>query len=249
MVVNEQWVGRYRVVRRLGAGAFATVWLGHDDQLDIAVAIKVLAENWADNADVNRRFVDEAKALRRIRDPRLVQVLDAGTLPDGRGYFVMDYADSGTLAELVKAELSLADAIAYAVAAADAVQALHHHGLLHRDIKPSNLLRDRDQSGSERLLLADLGMAKSLDDASGLTLTAGTPAYMAPEQARGLGLDARADVYGLGALAYALITGRPPFPDDRGVSEVGLPGPGRPAGAGRRILGGRRARSRSGLRP
>ena len=148
MVVSEQRVGRYRVVRRLGAGAFATVWLGHDDQLDIAVAIKVLAENWADNADVNRRFVDKAKALRRIRDPRLVQVLDAGTLPDGRGYFVMDYADSGTLAELVKATCRYPTPSRTRWPPPTRCRRCIDHGLLHRDIKPSNLLRDRDARGS-----------------------------------------------------------------------------------------------------
>ncbi len=219
-------VGRYSVVRRIGSGAFATVWLGHDDQFDLPVAIKILAENWAENADVNRRFVDEARALRQIHDPRLVAVHDAGRLPDGRGYFVMDYADAGTLAELVGPDLALATALAYAVEAADAVQTLHDHGLLHRDLKPSNLLRHRDPSGRERLLLADLGMAKALDEASGLTMTAGTPAYMAPEQASGQPLDARADVYGLAAVAYALITGRPPFAAERGVTDVALRDPG-----------------------
>ena len=96
-------IGRYRLERRIGAGSFATVWLGHDDDLDVPVAVKVLAENWADNADVRNRFLAEARILRRIRDRRLVQVYDIGTLEDGRPYFVMDYIDGGSMNDLRKA--------------------------------------------------------------------------------------------------------------------------------------------------
>lgn len=235
MIMGGQRIGRYRVVRKLGAGAFSTVWLGHDDELDAPVAIKVLGDNWADNVDVDRRFVEEATALRRIRDPRVVRVHDIGRTADGRGYFVMDYADTGTVAELVDLQLDLPVALGYAIAAADAVQAVHDHGLLHRDVKPSNLLRHRGRtSGEEYLMVADLGMAKALQNASGLTLVAGTPAYMAPEQARGEPLDARADVYGLAALSYALLTGHPPFPEDRTALQVALrPADSRPASVGR----------------
>ena len=84
-------IGRYRLVRRIGAGSFATVWLGHDDDLDVPVAVKVLADNWASNNDVRNRFLWEARIMRRIHDRRLVPVYDIGTLDDGRPYFVMDY--------------------------------------------------------------------------------------------------------------------------------------------------------------
>ena len=93
-------IGRYRVVARLGAGAFSTVWLGHDDDLDVPVAIKVLAENWVGHADVAQRFLEEARLLRRVEDRRVVRVHDIGRQPDGRPYFVMDYVDGGTVAEL-----------------------------------------------------------------------------------------------------------------------------------------------------
>src|SRR4051794_36596332 len=95
-------IGRYRLVRRLGAGSFATVWLGHDDDLDVPVAVKVLAENWAGNDDVRQRFLSEARILRRIKDQRIVQVYDIGTLQDGRPYFVMDYINGGSLDDLRK---------------------------------------------------------------------------------------------------------------------------------------------------
>ncbi|MGI8459728.1 MAG: serine/threonine-protein kinase [Propionibacteriaceae bacterium] len=221
-------VGRYRIVRQLGAGAFATVWLGHDDDLDVPVAIKVLAENWTQNADVRRRFVDEARVLRRIQDPRVVVVHDIGSLDDGRPYFVMNYADAGTVAELVAAPADRSTALATAVEVGRAVQVLHDHDVLHRDVKPSNLLRHRRRDGTEQLMIADLGTAKALAESSGLTLSAGTPAYMAPEQAHGQrALDVRADVYGIAAVAYALISGRPPFPDVSAVSDVAFRNPAR----------------------
>ena len=96
-------IGRYRVERRLGAGAFATVWLAEDDVLESWVAIKVLADNWAHHPDVRARFEQEAQILRRADSDRLVRVLDYGELPDGRPYQVMTYAAGGTLAERLAA--------------------------------------------------------------------------------------------------------------------------------------------------
>jgi hypothetical protein len=99
-------VGRYRLIRRLGVGSFATVWLGHDDDLDVSVAVKVLADNWASNSDARSRFLAEARIMRRIHDRRLVQVYDIGTLDDGRPYFVMDYVDGGSLNDLRRQGIS-----------------------------------------------------------------------------------------------------------------------------------------------
>ena len=93
-------IGRYPVSRRLGAGAFATVWLGRDTDFDVDVAIKVLADNWAADPAIRERFLTEAKFLRRIRDRRVVHVYDIGTLDDGRPYFVMDHLDAGSLEDL-----------------------------------------------------------------------------------------------------------------------------------------------------
>ncbi|MBA8794891.1 serine/threonine protein kinase [Friedmanniella endophytica] len=218
-------IGRYATRRVLGTGAFATVWLGRDDELDAWVAIKVLADNWAHNAEVRGRFVEEARTLRRISDARVIGVHDIGTLPDGRSYFVMDHADGGTLADRL-GRLTRAEALGYAVEVAQAVQVLHDHGVLHRDLKPSNLLLAKRAGRTDRLMVADLGTAKALAEASGLTLSAGTPAYMAPEQAHGRwGLDQRADVYGLGAVTHALLTGHPPFPGERDLAAVAFRDP------------------------
>ncbi|MFG2881378.1 serine/threonine-protein kinase [Streptomyces sp. NPDC048297] len=210
-------IGRYRLQRRLGSGAFATVWLAHDDELQAPVAVKVLAENWAHRLDVRDRFLSEARLLRRAGSSRVVQVYDIGELPDGRPYFVMEYADAGTLADLVAAgPLPVPEALTLTAQAAWSAAALHEAGIVHRDIKPTNVLLHTAPDGGRRVLLADLGLAKSLAQASVLTLAAGSAGYQPPEQAEpGEGIDARADVYSLGAVGYELVTGSVPGPPGR----------------------------------
>ncbi|MFD8717349.1 serine/threonine-protein kinase [Streptomyces sp. NPDC059629] len=205
-------IGRYRLERRLGTGAFGTVWLAHDDQLDASVAVKVLADNWSHRLDIHDRFLSEARLLRRADSKRVVQVYDIGELPDGRPYFVMEYADAGTLADLLAGgPLPVPDALRLTALAARGAADLHGAGIVHRDIKPTNVLLRTAQDGTRRVLLADLGLAKSLAQASGLTLAAGSAGYQPPEQAQpGEGIDARADVYALGAVGYELVTGTVP---------------------------------------
>ncbi len=207
-------VGRYRIDRVLGSGAFASVWLGHDEALDAQVAIKVLSGSLLDDLDVRNRFLEEARILRRADSERLVRVHDIGELPDGRPYFVMSYADRGTLGERLKGPLPVGHALYLAEEIARGVDVINRHGVIHRDLKPSNILFQSTPDGGERLLIADLGLAKALAHASGaFTLPVGTPGYMSPEQTRfGGGLDVRADVYGIGALTYHLLTGRAPGP-------------------------------------
>jgi len=206
-------IGRYRLEKPLGSGAFGVVWMAHDDSLRAPVAIKVMADNWAQRLDMRERFLSEARLLRQAASPRVVQVHDIGELPDERPYFVMEYADGGTLEDLLAdGPLPLDEGLRLAAEAARAVAVLHEAGVLHRDIKPSNmLLRSELGARHSRLLVADLGLAKSLAHASGLTMAAGSAGYMAPEQAEpDDGIDERADVYGLGALAYHLLTGAVP---------------------------------------
>lgn len=202
-------IGRYRLDEVHGFGAFATVWRGFDPELQVQVAIKILAENWANHADVRARFLDEARLLRRIDHPRVVRVHDVGTHED-RPYFVMDFVAGGTLAARIDPLLPPQEALRLAAESARAVQVLHDEGVLHRDIKPTNFLV-RVEDGGEHVLVSDLGSAKQLAEASGITVTTGTPAYMAPEQALGTGVDTRSDVYALGALTYHLLSGRLPY--------------------------------------
>jgi serine/threonine protein kinase len=205
-------IGRYRIGPRLGAGGYAVVWLADDASLDNTIAIKVMAENWVDQGDLRDRFLAEARMLRRAASPRIVQVFDIGELPDGRPYFVMEYADLGTLADrIARRRLSLAEALRLTAEVARGAAELHRLDIVHRDLKPSNVLIRSAPDGGERLLIADLGIAKNMAQGSALTLSVGSTGYMAPEQSMpDSRVDARADVYSLGALGFQLVTGRQP---------------------------------------
>ena len=184
------------------------MWLYHDDELESDVAVKALADNWAQRLDIRDRFLQEARILRRADSDHVVRVYDVGEV-DGTPYFVMTYADLGTVADLLQREgrLPLDRTIDLVTQAGAGLTVLHHHGSIHRDIKPANLLL-RSEGDGVRLMVADLGVAKAMLHASGLTHVVGTPAYMAPEQAIGLGVDERADVYALAAVTYHALTGR-----------------------------------------
>ncbi len=208
-------LGRYAVRRRIGSGGFATVWLAYDEQLDSPVAIKVLADNWTEDHQIRQRFLEEGRYLRKVESPHVVSVYDAGELDDGRPYLVMSYADQGTLADRLDVEgLTTAQAMEVVRQVGAGLQALHDRDILHRDIKPANVLfrsTDGPEPNVVRAMVGDLGLGKSLDMSSRLTMIAGTPTYVAPEQASAQAPDARADQYSLAALAFLLLTGRPPF--------------------------------------
>jgi hypothetical protein len=207
-------IGRYRLLRKLGSGGFAVVWLARDESLETPIAIKIMAENWADRLDLHERFLTEARMLRQAASSRVVQVFDIGELPDGRPYFVMEYADRGTLADRTAVRrIPLVEALRVMAEVTRGVAELHSAGIVHRDLKPSNVLIRSTPAGGERYLVADLGVAKSLARASGLTMSVGSAGYMAPEQSQPqIGVDVRADLYSLGALAFHLITGADPGP-------------------------------------
>lgn len=201
--------------RRIGAGAFATVWLAYDEHLDSSVAIKVLADNWSTDLHIRQRFLEEGRFLRKVESPHVVTVYDAGELDDERPYLVMAYADQGTLADrLALATVSPAQALTVVCQVGQGLSALHDRGVLHRDVKPANVLFRTVESsrGAEVLtMLGDLGLGKAMDMSSRLTMVGGTPTYVAPEQALGEGLDARADQFSLAALSYHLLSGRQPY--------------------------------------
>ncbi|MGC4110056.1 MAG: serine/threonine-protein kinase [Nocardioides sp.] len=209
-------LGRYAVRRRIGSGGFATVWLAYDEQLDSPVAIKVLAENWTEDSHVRQRFLEEGRYLRKVESPHVVTVYDAGSLDDDRPYLVMSYADQGTLADRLEGEgLTVPQACEVIRQVGEGLHALHQRGVLHRDIKPANVLFrtvDPEHDGTTvRAMVGDLGLGKALDVSSRLTMIAGTPSYVAPEQAQGEHLDARADQFSLATLAFLLLSGRPPY--------------------------------------
>ena len=208
-------LGRYAVRRRIGSGGFATVWLAYDEQLDSPVAIKVLADNWTEDHQIRQRFLEEGRYLRKVESPHVVSVYDAGELDDGRPYLVMSYADQGTLADRLDVDgLTPAQAMEVVRQVGSGLQALHDRGILHRDVKPANVLFRTVEGGdghTVRAMMGDLGLGKALDMSSRLTMIAGTPSFIAPEQASAEAPDARADQYSLAALAYLMLTGRTPF--------------------------------------
>ncbi|MCC2592368.1 serine/threonine protein kinase [Tessaracoccus sp. OS52] len=213
-----EMIGRYRITGRIGSGSFATVYRGQDDVLEVPVAVKVLADNWAGNDDVRARFLAEARLLRRLADERVVRVYDIGTNERNQPYFVMDLADGGSLDTLRKRLVAPGLALRLCAEACRALDVLHRNQLVHRDVTPGNILLSNGPGGV-RVMLADLGVAKSLLDEYRDTMTAGTPAYMAPEQARSTQLDHRSDLYSMACVTYAMLTGRPPFPA-RNLQEV-----------------------------
>lgn len=222
-------IGRYAVRRRIGSGGFATVWLAYDEQLDSPVAVKVLAENWTEDHHVRQRFLEEGRFLRKVESPHVVSVYDAGELEDGRPYLVMSYADQGTLADRLEiGGLTPGQALEVVRQVGAGLSALHERGVLHRDVKPANVLfrtvEARDGAPQVKAMLADLGLGKAFDVSSRLTMIAGTPSFVAPEQAQGERLDPRADLYSLGALTHLLLTGQAPF-RHASLSAAAEPGP------------------------
>ncbi|MDQ4113807.1 MAG: serine/threonine protein kinase [Actinomycetota bacterium] len=219
-----QTLGRLRQVKPLGSGGFAEVWLYHDPDLDSPVAVKVLSAQWTQAADIRERFLQEARFLRSVDSPHVVSVHDIGETPAGAPYFVMAYADAGSVAELITQHPQgmppplVADLVAQAASGLDA---LHVRSVIHRDVKPANILLTGGSDGRLRAMVADLGVARALDQHSEVTRQIGTPAYMAPEQFdETLPIDHRADVRSLGAVAWAMFAGRSPAPALTVVSRV-----------------------------
>jgi eukaryotic-like serine/threonine-protein kinase len=203
-------IGSYNIERLLGTGSFASVWLGHDPALDARVAIKVLADNWSLDAAVTEHFVDEARVLWKLDHERVVRVHAFGRLDDGRPYSVMSWADGGSLKDALAAGPLPSDvARTVLIEVARAVGALHDHGYIHRDLTPGNVLFKNKPDGTRAVLVGDLGLAKALATASGLTMQAGTPGYMAPEQSLPMGIvSVQTDVYALGVLGSELLGAR-----------------------------------------
>jgi serine/threonine-protein kinase len=204
--------GRYRIEQELGQGGMATVYLARDVRHDRDVAIKVLHPDLG-AALGGERFLSEIRTTARLQHPHILPLLDSG-VADGLLYYVMPYLKGETLRARLDRErqLPIDDALRIAREVADALSAAHALGIVHRDIKPENILL---QGG--HALVADFGIALAVQQAGGQRMTQtglslGTPQYMSPEQAMGeRSVDARSDVYSLGAVMYEMLVGEPPF--------------------------------------
>jgi serine/threonine protein kinase/WD40 repeat protein len=202
----------YEVLEELGRGGMGVVYQARQVGLDRLVALKVLPSGAHASPDELARFRREAEAIARLHHPNVVGIYEVGECA-GSPYFSMELCTGGSLAQrLARGPLPPHEAARLTAALARGIQAAHNVGVIHRDLKPANVLLAAD--GTPRI--TDFGLAKKLDDATGMTASGvvlGTPTYMAPEQASGRAKEAgpAADVYALGAVLYACLTGRPPF--------------------------------------
>jgi serine/threonine protein kinase len=216
---------RYHSLRELARGGFGRIYRAHDRQLDRTVALKAIV---ARDPLAVRRFEREVRLTARLDHPAIVPIYDSGVLADGRRFYAMKLISGRTLAAALDRCHSLEARLAllpHLITACDAIAHAHAQAIIHRDLKPQNVLVD-DQGGT---LIIDWGLAKDLSAPAGegelSPLTAagsvlGTPAYMAPEQAEGAQVDARADLYSLGAILYHLLSGRPPYPGARALADL-----------------------------
>ena len=204
-------VGHYDVREVIGRGGFGIVLKAFDEKLHRIVAIKVLSPAYAANGAARKRFIREAQSAAAVKNEHVVaiySVQDEAQPP----YLVMEIIDGISLQDKIdkKGPLSLKEILRIGLQTAEGLAAAHKQGLVHRDIKPANILLE---NGVERVKITDFGLARAVDDAS-ITQSgtvAGTPMYMSPEQAEGLPIDHRSDLFSLGTVLYAMCTGHPPF--------------------------------------
>ena len=242
------YVGRYEILDEIARGGFAVVFRAWDEELQSFVALKIMRADLAEEKELQKRFIEEARLLRRVRAPNVVTIHDVGRLYDGRPYFVLDLADRGTLEPrlLQHSGTEIPDShsiIALVDALADGLTTLHEAGLVHRDIKPANILFQLTHRGSaengqmakpakhqkllispdERILLGDLGIAKDILTRGTLpTLIGGTPLYRAPEQIDQVQeVTLASDVYAATAVVWHLLTGQLPPEPNRVTNQLG----------------------------
>ncbi len=216
-VANGSPFAGYTILRQLGAGGMAEVYLALHPRLPRRDVIKVLAEGVTADPEFRERFNREADLAATLWHPHIVGVHDRGEF-NGQLWISMDYVEGTDAARLVKERyadgMPIGEVSAIVQAVAGALDYAHDRGLLHRDVKPANILLTHPEDGERRIVLADFGVARHLGDISGITETnvaVGTVAYAAPEQLTGGNIDGRADQYALAATAFHLLTGVPPF--------------------------------------
>ena len=214
-LINTLFDGRYRIVRKLGAGGMANVYLAEDEVLGRRVAIKILNDRHAGDDQFVERFRREAKNAAGLSHPNIVSIYDRGEA-EGTYYIAMEYLDGRSLKELIVARgpAPIHLAIDYARQILAAIRFAHRHGIVHRDIKPHNVLVD----GEGRLKVTDFGIARAgtsqMTEAGSII---GTAQYLSPEQAKGAPVDETSDLYSVGVVLYELLTGVVPFSGDTPV--------------------------------
>ncbi len=220
-------VGEFRVEARIGAGAMGVVFAAIHPLIGKRAAIKVLRQELCADPFSIERFIDEARVVNQIGHPNIVDVFAFGQLVDGRHYFVMEWLKGESLrTRIARAGMSRAEVCGIARPLARALMAAHAKGVVHRDLKPDNVFLV-DVDGEATVKLLDFGIAKLAHTEHRMEQTAsgaivGTPLYIAPEQAKGLVIDHRVDVYALGCMLFEMLTGRVPFVANSALEVVAL---------------------------
>ena len=217
-MVGEVLAGRYELEELVGSGGMSSVYRAHDRLLDRTVALKVLHQQYSDDAEYVERFRREARSVASLSHPNIVTIIDRGEHGD-RQFIVFEYVDGENLKRLIErvGPAPVATALELGIQIAQGLSFAHQQGLVHRDVKPQNVLLN----GDLRAKVTDFGIARSLDVQHGMTQTGtvlGTSDYIAPEQAQGQRVDECTDVYSLGVVLYELLTNEVPFPGENFVA-------------------------------
>ena len=213
-------LGGFVITGVLGAGGMGSVYVAEHQRISKKVAIKVLHPHMTSNRDIVARFLAEARAASALDHPNIIEVVDGATLDDGRDYIALEYLNGDALDDYLRShkQLDLSTALHILAQTCCGLEAAHHRGIIHRDLKPANLFVAPTELDPLRTKILDFGIAKLTDTVmaggieTGSNAIAGTPGYMAPEQARGMrDVDHRADIYALGAVAYRMMSGSLPY--------------------------------------
>jgi tetratricopeptide (TPR) repeat protein/predicted Ser/Thr protein kinase len=216
--VGSVLADRYEILKMLGEGGMGAVYKARDRELDRLVAVKVVRRDLAGHASIMQRFKQELILARKITHRNVVRIFDLG-VSDGFRFITMEYIDGRDLSSLLdERKLTPEETVKILRQVCDALEAAHAEGVIHRDLKPQNIMIE---SGG-RVVVMDFGLARSME-ATGLTQAGavmGTPAYMSPEQAKGMPVDARSDVFALGIICYEVLSGVLPFKADSALASL-----------------------------
>ena len=209
----------YKIIREIGKGGMATVYLATQESLNRSVVLKILdSVNIQKSEDLVERFLAEGRIIASFNHPNIITIYDIGVSTNNSLYISMEYVDGGDLKQRLELSISTSQALDYLSQVAGALNEAHKHGIVHRDVKPANILFKDNVP-----ILTDFGIAKQVDVDADLTSTGiflGSPNYVSPEQADGYKLDGRADIYSLGCIFYEMLTGNKPYKADSVIGIV-----------------------------